>query len=98
MFFRYLKNDEILGLPTFKLKIGLICLDEEAEKNMQVASHKKIKDYHTKEVKGEQLKVILKNWGISEDMQEKYIDILFKNYNLTNRFLEGVKYSNLVRK
>lgn len=98
MFFRYLKNEGKLEVPKFKLKVGIVCLDEEAEKNMIVGSRKMVKDYITKEEKGEQLKITLRNWNISDDIQEKYIEVLFTNYNITNRYLDGVKYSNLKRK
>ena len=92
MFYRYLSVD------TFKLKFGIVAFDEEAQKNMESVAKRQTKDRISKELKGEQLKVTLKNWNISEDILEKYIEIHFTNYNLTNRYLDGVKHSNLKRK
>lgn len=91
MFHRYLDFE-------FKLKVGIICFDEEAQSNMKAESKRKVKDRITKEPKGEMLTVTLQNWNVSEDMKEKHIEVIFSHYDLTNRYLEGIKYSNLVRK
>lgn len=90
MFNRYLNVN-------FKLKVGIIALDEEAQKNIETDAKKGVKDIFTKEVKGERLTNILSSWGVDEIMQQD-IDIRFTNYNITNRYLEGIKYSNLLRK
>lgn len=91
MFYRYFDFK-------FKLKVGIICFDEEAQSNMKAESKRKVKDRITKEPKGEMLKVTLQNWNVSEDMQKKHIEVIFSHYDLTNRYLEGIKYSNLVKK
>ncbi|MFC7370758.1 hypothetical protein ACFQPF_03620 [Fictibacillus iocasae] len=98
MFARYINNDLFIGSSNFKLKIGVISLDEQADSNLKNKAYKKVRDYISKEMKGQQLQVILKNWNVSEDICEKYIEVHFANYNLTNRYLEGIKYCNLIRK
>ena len=90
MFNRYLE------VP-FRLRVGIIALDEEAQKNMQIEAKKAVKNIFTKEVIGERLQNALKNWEVSESLQQN-IDIRFANYDITNRYLEGVKYANLRRR
>jgi hypothetical protein len=90
MFNRYLNTN-------FKLKVGIIALDEEAQKNIEADAKRGVKDIWTKEIKGERLPNILRSWGVDEVMQQN-IDIRFTNYNITNRYLEGVKYANLLRR
>jgi hypothetical protein len=90
MFQRYLKSD-------FNLKVGIIAYDLDAEKNMKEESEKLVKDRITKEPKGKRLDVALQNWKVDREMQ-KYIEVKITNYDITNRYLEGIKHANLVRK
>lgn len=92
MFFRYLKPD----MP-FLLKVGVIALDGESELNMKKEASKTVKDRITKEPKGALLETTFNNWSISYAEQEK-IKVVFSNYDITNRYLDGIKHANLMRK
>ena len=96
MIYNYFFNLTKTGTP-FLLKVGVVCFDSEGQRNVETESTKKVHDYSTKVEKGKRLSLILKNWKVTEDKQEHHLDIRFTHYNLTDDYLEGIKYSNLKR-
>lgn len=81
----------------FKLKIGVICLDEAAAKRVKTDSDAPVRDFISKEVRGTRLSATLRNWDVGEEMQ-KHIDVQFTDYNITNDYLDGIKHANLLRR
>jgi hypothetical protein len=96
MIYNYFFNLMKTGAP-FLLKVGVVCLDSEALRNVEAEATKKVYDFSTKVEKGKRLSLILKSWKVTEDKQEQHLDIRFTHYNLTDEYLEGIKYSNLKR-
>lgn len=90
MFNRYLNVE-------FKLKFGIVALDEVGQKNMEIESQRVIKHAMTKEVKGIMLQNTLDNWEVDFEAQKKIV-VQFTNYNITDSYLDGIKHANLIRK
>ncbi|WP_201317672.1 hypothetical protein [Paenibacillus sp. EPM92] len=81
----------------FKLKIGVVCLDEAATKRVKADSETLVRDFVSKEVKGMRFVATLRDWGIDDEMQ-KQIDVQFVDYDITNQFMDGIKHMNLMRR
>lgn len=96
MIYNYFFNLMKTNAP-FLLKVGVVCFDNEALRNVEAEAIKKVYDFSTKVEKGQKLSLILKDWKVTEDKQEQHLDIRFTHYNLTNDYLEGIKHSNLKR-
>lgn len=92
MFKRLLKDD-----LNFKLKVGVVSLDEEASNLVQIEAEKVVRDPRSKESRGNRLENTLVSWGITPRDRE-HIQIQFTHYDITDRFLEGKKHLNLMRK
>ncbi|GEB33358.1 hypothetical protein [Brevibacillus parabrevis] len=86
---RYMKNE-------FRLKIGVVCLDEVASIRVKNASNAFVRDFVTKEIKGTRLSTALNDWCIDVIMQEQ-IEVYFTHYDVYNQFLDGIKHANLLR-
>lgn len=81
----------------YKLKIGVICLDEAAAGRVKAHSETLVRDFISKEIRGTRLAATLRDWYIDDEMQ-KQIDFQFVGYDITNQFLDKIKHANLIRR
>ncbi|MCC0566254.1 hypothetical protein HN020_03205 [Brevibacillus borstelensis] len=81
----------------FLLRIGIVSIDNLASKNLKSQAESQTIDFNSKERKGTRQSIILKEWRVDEEMQ-KYIDVQFVDYDITNQFLDGIKHANLIRR
>lgn len=81
----------------FLLRVGVISIDENSSKNLEGQANGTYIDFMTKERKGTRLLAILKEWRVDALMQEN-IEVHFKDYNIINEFMDGVKHVNLIRR
>lgn len=81
----------------FKLKYGVITYDQVAQNNLMEEANRKSINPRTKEFceKGRLLELFRLN-EISEIDWES-IEVKFVNYNITNSYLEGIKYLNIAK-
>ncbi|OMD62990.1 hypothetical protein BSK62_22035 [Paenibacillus odorifer] len=89
---RYYMDDMRLNL-----KVGVVSLDEEASKLVQAEADKVVRDPRSKEARGKWLENTLSAWGITPQDRD-CIQVHYTHYDITDRFLEGKKYLNLIRK
>lgn len=79
-----------------KLVVVIAGYDQEAVDSMKRRASEKIySKVHNKH--GERLKIILENWKINPGMQDKHLTIHFTNYDITDRYMEGRKFANLLK-
>lgn len=78
-----------------EFEVGVITYDQDCQRLIENDSNRRTLDYKTRE-KNElnKLQNYLKLNGLDNDMRNK-INIKFSNYNLTDEYLEGIKYNNL---
>ncbi|WDQ33871.1 hypothetical protein PTQ21_06170 [Paenibacillus marchantiae] len=81
----------------FKLKVGVVSLDEEASNLVKSEAEKIIREPRSKELKGNRLENTLADWGITPGDRE-CIEIQYTHYDITNKYLQGKKYLNLIRR
>ncbi|WFA83410.1 hypothetical protein [Paenibacillus amylolyticus] len=81
----------------FSLKIGIVGVDEVACRVLESDSKAIVRNFYTKEIKGSKLSQILTDWQVNYVGQER-IHFHFTHYDITNQYLDGVKYANLLRK
>lgn len=90
MFVRY------FNIPIF-LHVRIFALDEEAKNNIVTKMEEKVKDFFTKEEKKNKMDATLENWGMSPSMRT-HLKISVSHLDLTNRYFDGIKYYNLLKR
>ncbi|WP_248928958.1 hypothetical protein [Paenibacillus hamazuiensis] len=90
MFSRYFKQELIL-------RVGIVSIDKFASKNLKAQAESMFIDFISKERKGTRLSAILRDWRVDDEMQ-KWIEVQFTDYNITNDFMDGIKHANLIRR
>lgn len=90
MFDRYLKRK-------FKLVVGVICYDDVAQTAVEEDSSKRTQNRISKELNElNKLQNYLKlNYIQYTDLDN--IEIKFSNYNLSNKYFDGIKYANILK-
>jgi hypothetical protein len=90
MYDRYLKCK-------FKLTVGVICYDDVAQTAVEEDSSKRTQNRISKELNElNKIQNYLKLNGI-QYLDLNNIEIKFANYDLTNKYFEGIKYANILK-
>ncbi|WP_025676890.1 hypothetical protein [Paenibacillus massiliensis] len=90
MFERYFRGK-------IELKVGIVSVDDIASDNLKIQSESAAINFVSKERRGTRLSHLLKSWHVDDVMQE-HIEVHFVDYDITNRFLDGIKHANLLRR
>lgn len=78
------------------LRVGIAGYDKDAIANIKEKAEEKI---YSRTVDGyeERLKLTFLNWTIKMETQENHLKIFYTDYNITDKYLEGKKYANLLQ-
>lgn len=92
----YLMFKQLL-LPEVELnlKVAIVAMDAEASASMKTEADETVRNPFS-QVEGKRMELTLKNWRIAPTIQEK-ITITYSHYDITNRYLEGKKFANLLQ-
>lgn len=90
MFQHFLKNTLFL-----KIKVGIVAIDEDASISIKEKAKEMILNPFNRN-EDKRITLTLRNWQMTDDMIKK-TSIMYTNYEITERYLENKKLTNLLQ-